>query len=83
MNRLKFSLEGLLLVTGIVAFGLGIALGGLIMSNSNAMVTRMMAETREDLKRHKYSVVLVDKGLAEYVGYVPAKKDIVIAGGEE
>ena len=75
------SLDGLIFIVGLVAFAVGLALGGLIMSNSNAMVTRMMVETRQNLQRHK-TVVLVDKQLAEFVGYVPAKKDIVIEGGE-
>ena len=81
MNK-RGSLDGLIFIVGLVAFAVGLALGGLIMSNSNAMVARMMVETRQNLQRHKNSVVLVDKQLAEFVGYVPTKKDVVIKGGE-
>jgi hypothetical protein len=65
----------------LMFFFTGLYLGGLTMRNKVAAVEAEMKETQKGLRECAGSVVLVDKGFAEQIGYHPGKKDMVCTGG--
>jgi hypothetical protein len=65
----------------VMAFCLGLYLGGLTMRNKIANVEAEMQQTQEQLEQCDSSIVLVDKGFAQQIGFHPGKKDLVCKSG--
>lgn len=60
----------------LVAFCIGLLLGGKIIAAKQRPLEQKMEETREELKRHPSSVILIGGDIADAVGFKLRKYDL-------
>jgi hypothetical protein len=78
MNRIT---QIIISMAVVMAFCLGLYLGGLTMRNKVAAVTEQMEKTQRQLEDSTNSVILVDKDFAVAIGFKARKIDLVCTSG--